>query len=242
MFFGYWSSNGYVFYERHKFKIKGYNEIQRQRTRQRQNSQAHQINRGGLVEEEKQENQMTRNVRYEEDKYENQLEGGSSEDEEDMDQESNENEEEAEQEDSEERSAFDDDDEFEHRRADTAALPGIPQSPDYSLNNSKEQENVGDSPGAEEAPQVDILKENIFQMMRPMTQKDLTIVLIFWVNIIGLFIFFIVTVSVFKPTFVNFAIYFWELIIELYLLSFFKYYNKHYNVQDKWVIIPFIIC
>ena len=81
-------------------------------------------------------------------------------------------------------------------------------------------------------------KESYLENMKPKEQKDIITIVLFWSNIIILFIFLLINAIVFDPTWAPFVAYFWTMIIELSLLAFLKYYSLNYEYRDKWVIIP----
>ena len=233
MFYGYWSSNGYVFYVRHKFRIKEYNHIKKTNTRQMRLKQQN--------NDSQQQTSQGRMGAYVDDEMssEEQKEGGSE-----SESHQSEESEEGEYESVDVSEMHKSGDSQEDVKDDQTMQPFSPKpkpSPSNDDNQWEPQENrlkkKKDKGEDKQKP-----AESYAKMIIPEDLKDKVLLSLFWINMIGLFLCFLINVAVFTPVWIPFTAYFWVMIAEFFLLGFFKYYSLNYDYKHHWVIIPALVC
>lgn len=81
------------------------------------------------------------------------------------------------------------------------------------------------------------LCEKISYQVIPRTLNDWIAVSLFWSNILCLFLFMIINVSIYDEAWIPLVSFFWVLIFELGFLGLSKYYYSRYDYKKLWFLI-----
>jgi hypothetical protein len=235
MFYGYFQSNGHNFYYRNRFDVLV--DIE-QKKKQFEKEKAKRIEK--LIEEEKLEEYVSKRNRNQ--SMQNSSMVSESFESYDGNQYYNEDEEESKY--------------LNKSNKRTIGSPRIkdnkypeiqwvdtPKSISESIQNNEIHEasqQLDEINNANEQVQMSLFQRVINQLM-PKETNDWITVSLFWSNIISLFIFMIINVSIYDEVWIPLVSFFWALILELGFLGLNKYYYSRYDYKKLWFLVWAII-